>query len=160
MIYDGCRVRYTGMDDGALVLNDQGSVLVVSGRCAHVQWKTGARAGEVSMVDTVDLDPLGSRQGSVEEALDDSLEVSGLGPFTARQIYDEGGCEALLNAMADSGRLASFTEIAEEALALVAGRIRISPPFQTLSSHLDEDETDRVVRLASAVLIRDAFHAS
>jgi hypothetical protein len=125
-----------------------------------VQWKTGSLSGQVTLVDTLDLEPLQSRQGSVEEALDDSLEVSGLGTFTARQIYDEGGSQALLNAMADSGKLSAFQEIAEEALALVAGRIRASASFTALASHLDDDESDEMVRLASAALIRDAFGTS
>jgi len=136
------------------------AALVVSGHCAHVQWKTGSLAGQVSLVDTLDLEPLSSRQGSVEEALNDSLEVSGLGTFTARQIYDEGGSHALLNAMADSGKLSAFHEIAEDALVLVAERIRTSASFTALAAHLDEDEADEMVRLAAAALIRDAFSAS
>jgi hypothetical protein len=160
MLYDGCRVEYTGTMAGSLNPGDQGSILVTSGHCAHVQWKTGSLAGQVSLVDTLDLMSLGSRQGSVEDALDDSLEVSGLGTVTARQIYDEGGSHALLNAMADAGRLASFREIAEEALALVAGRIRTSASFLALASHLDDDEAEEMVRLASAALIRDAFTTS
>lgn len=160
MLYDGCRVGFTGVGAGPLVQGDQGTVLVTSGHCAHVQWKTGSLAGQVSLVDTMDVEPLGSRQGSVEEALDDSLEVSGLGTVTARQIYDEGGSEALLNAMADAGKLATFREIAEEALTLVAGRIRTSASFLAMSSHLEEEEADEMVRLASATLIRDAFSAS
>lgn len=160
MIHDGCRVEYTGAGTGSLVHGDQGSVLVASGHAAHVQWKTGALAGSVTLEDSDDLHALQSRQGSVEEALDDSLEVSGLGTVTARQIYDEGGSGALLNAMADAGKLASFQEIAEEALTLVAGRIRTSASFLALSSHLEDDEADEMVRLASAALIRDAFSAS
>ncbi len=160
MIYDGSRVEYSGLGEGSLVHGDQGAALVVSGTCAHVQWKTGALAGQVTPVHTDDLLPLGSRQGAVEDSLDDSLEVSGLGTFTARQIYDEGGSQGLLNAMADTGRLAAFQEIAEEALSLVASRIRTSPSFIALSAHLDEDEAEETIRLASAVLIRDAFTAS
>jgi hypothetical protein len=160
VIHDGSRIRYTGPPDGPLTPGDQGSVLAVSGHCAHVQWKTGNLTGQVHPHDTTDLEPLTPRQGAVEDALDDSLEVSGLGTFTARQIYDEGGSEALLNAMADSGRLASFQEIAEDALALVAERIRTSTSFTSLASHLDEDEADEMIRLASAALIRDAFTSS
>jgi hypothetical protein len=157
VIRDGSRVRYTGTQDGPLHHNDQGSVLTTSGHAAHVHWRTGTLAGQVTLHDTNDLEPLTPRQGAVEDALDDSLEVAGLGTFTARQIYDEGGSEALLNAMADSGRLATFQEIAEDALDLVAQRIRTSNAFTTLASHLDDDEADEMVRLASAALIRDAF---
>ncbi len=160
MINDGSRVEYTGLKTEALDPGDQGSVLVVSGHGAHVQWRTGSLAGQVSLEDVDDLHALGSRQGAVEAALDDSLEVSGIGTVTARQIYDEGGSSALLNAMADSGKLASFQDIAEEALTLVASRLRLSDSFVAVSSHLEDDEREDLLRTASAALIRDAFTPS
>lgn len=160
MVYDGNRVEYSGLGESSLVHGDQGAVLVVSGSYAHVQWKTGALAGQVLPVHVEDLSVLGRRHGAVEEALDDSLEVSGLGTFTARQIYDEGGSEALLNILAETGKLAAFQDIAEEALNLVAGRIRSSDTFLAVTSHLEEDEAAEMVRIASAALIRDAFSAS
>lgn len=158
MVHDGSRVAYTGLGEGELNFDDQGIVLVASESCAHVQWKTGALAGEVLPVDIRDLTVIGSRRGAVEADLDDSLEVAGLGTFTARQIYDQGGAEGLLNAMVESGHLSSFGSIAEEALTLVEGRIRASASFHAAISHLDEAEADEVVRLASAALIRDAFN--
>jgi len=133
----------------------------MSGHAAHVQWRTGALTGQVTLHDTDDNTlQLLTRQGSVEDALDDSLDVAGLGTFTARQIYDENGPSGLLNAMADSGRLAVFQDIAEDALALVAERIRTSSTFTALAAHLDDDEADQMVHLASAALIRDAFASS
>lgn len=158
MIYDGCRVTYTGLEAGGLAFDDQGKVLVTSGVCAHVQWKTGSLTDQVTPVDIRDLALLGSRLHVVEAALDDSLEVAGLGTFTARQIFDEGGPEGLLNAMVDSGHLTTFSFIAEEALALVQGRIRATEEIRAVVSHLDEAEADEVVRTAAAALIRDAFN--
>lgn len=160
MISDGSRIEYTGMKTETLEPGDQGSVLVVSGRNAHVQWRTGSLAGKVTLEDSDDLHAMGSRQGAVEAALDDSLEVSGIGTVTARQIYDEGGSGALLNAMAEAGKLASFQDIAEEALTLVTARLRSSEPFTAMSSHLEDDEREELLRTASAVLIRDAFTPS
>lgn len=158
MIHDGCQTEYTGLGQDGLLFGDQGHVLVASGTCAHVQWKTGSRAGQVIAVDIRDLTELGGRPHAVEAALDDSLEVAGLGTFTARQVFDEGGPEALLNAMVDSGHLSSFSSIAEEALALVTGRIRTTESVRSVVSHLDESEADEVIRLAAAALIRDAFN--
>jgi hypothetical protein len=160
VITDGSRVRYTGTPDGPLLPHDQGSVLATSGHSTHVQWHTGALAGQVTLHDTADLEPLSARQGSIEDALDDSLDVAGLGTFTARQIYDENGPSGLLNAMADAGHLAAFQDIAEDALALVTQRLRTSTSFTALAAHLDDDEADQMVRLASAALIRDAFASS
>jgi hypothetical protein len=160
MITDGSRIEYTGLRTETLEPGDQGSVLVASGHSAHVQWRTGSLAGQVTLEEIDDLHPLGSRQGAVEADLDDSLEVSGIGTVTARQIYDEGGSSALLNAMADSGKLSSFQDIAEEALTLVASRLRSSDSFTAVSSHLDDDEREELLRTASAALIRDAFTPS
>jgi hypothetical protein len=160
VIHDGSRVEYTGTNDGPLHHGDQGSVLAASGHAAHVQWRTGALAGQVQLHDTDDLRPLTPRQGAVEDALDDSLDVAGLGTFTARQIYDENGPSGLLNAMADAGKLAAFQDIAEDALALITERLRTSGAFTALAAHLDDDEADQMVRLASAALIRDAFASS
>jgi hypothetical protein len=42
----------------------------------------------------------------------------------------------------------------------VASRIRTSASFSALSSHLDDDEAEETIRLASIVLIRDAFTTS
>jgi hypothetical protein len=111
----------------------------------------------VDLYDTDDLQPLTPRQGTLEDALDDSLDIAGLGTFTARQLYDETGPTGLLNAMADAGHLAAFQDIAEDALALIAERLRTSSAFTTLAAHLDDDEAEQMVRLASATLIRDAF---
>lgn len=160
MINDGTRVTYTGPDDGPLHNGDQGSVLATSSNAAHVHWHTGSLAGQVQLMDTSDLQPLGARQGAVEDALDDSLDVAGLGTFTARQLYDETGPSGLLNAMADAGRLSAFQPIAEEALQLITERLRTSASFTALAAHLDDDESDEVVRLAAAALIRDAFASS
>lgn len=157
MLHDGCRVAYTGLPRGPLVPDDEGTVLVSSGTAAHVQWRTGSLVGQVSLEEVQDLAVLGSRMHPVEAALDDSLEVAGLGTFTARQIVDEGGSEALLNAMVDSGHLSAFASIAEEALTLVSGRIRSAAGFRAVIAHLDPGEADEMVRLASAALIRDAF---
>lgn len=160
MLQDGCRVEYTGHGNGPLIPGDQGSVLVVSGHCAHVQWKTGPLADQVSLVDTVDLVLLSSRQSDIEESLSDSLEVSGLGSVTARRIFDDGGSQALLSAMVEAGSLASFQDVAEDALALIAGRLRNSSSFMGITSHLDEDEIDTMVNLASTALIKDALGTS
>jgi hypothetical protein len=60
--------------------------------------------------------------------------------------------------MVDSGHLSAFASIAEEALALVSGRIRATDAVRSVVCHLDDTEADEVVRLAAAALIRDAFN--
>lgn len=160
-MHDGCRVEYTGIGEGPVIPGDQGAVLIMSGEGAHVQWKTGRMAGQVTLVDTFDLSPIVSNhREDIEESLNDSLEVLGLGSVTARHIYDEEGGEALLNAMVDAGRLTPLREFAEDALARMSSGIRRSPSFSVLTSHFDDDETDEMILRISALLVREALDES
>jgi hypothetical protein len=157
MLREGQKVSYTGMDDDGLVLGDQGRVLLVQGAVINVMWTTGACADDVTAAYEHDLVVMGRRATAAVDDLGDSLELGGLSTFSARAAYDEGGSVALLNEMAASGHLSAFQEIAEEALNVVASRIRQDPSFRTVVAELDEDEAEGVLRLASACLIRDAF---
>lgn len=152
-MHDGQRVSYIGDEpmDGVLP-GDEGRILAYSSTGAHVKWATGA----ISLVSTDDITPVGHGM-SVESALDDSLEVGGFAVHAAREVYDAEGPEGLLNQMAEGGHLAAFGQYAQEALDTISARIRHDPSFTAVTSRLDEAEADRLVTLASVVLIRDAF---
>lgn len=155
MIVEGSAVSYTGLDGDDLCQGDQGRVLSVSGPVVHVMWSTGAYLGDVLPVYESDLVSLAAIDDS--DPLTDSLEVGSLSTFSARQAYDSGGEVAVLNEMAEAGNLAVFASIAEDALSLVASRIRCDPAFHLAVAELDEDEAESVLRLASVCLVRDAF---
>jgi hypothetical protein len=140
-----------------LVEGDQGKVLVTDSRVAHVLWATGVLAGDVSIVDHEDLRTGSTR--SVSGSLDDSLELGGLTSFSSRQVWDDQGHIGVLNVMVEGGHLASFIDIAEEALGIVAHRIRHDASFQAIAGELDDSEAETLVRTAAAALIRDAFAA-
>jgi hypothetical protein len=156
MVREGASVSYTGVDGEYLATGDQGRVLSVSDTVAHVLWATGSCVGQVSAAYDQDLLSLGSG-GGADDALDDCLEVGGLVTFSARQAYDGGGEVAVLDQMAEAGHLAMFADVAQDALALVASRIRSDASFRAVVADLDEDEAESVLRLASACLVRDAF---
>lgn len=156
MMREGTKVSYTGMDEGGLSMGDQGRVLSSAGAVTHVMWSTGSLAHQVTPVYDHDLASLGSQQ-AVSDALEDSLDVGGLMSFSARRAFDVGGEVAVLNEMAEAGHLASFSQIAEEAITHVAARIRQDASFRAVAADLDEEEAESVLRLASACLIRDAF---
>lgn len=156
MLHEGSKVSYTGVDMAGHALGDQGRVMAVSDSVAHVAWDTGHLAGQVVPVYDYDLVSLSARH-AVSDALEDSLEVGGLVSFSVRRTYDTGGATAVLNEMAESGHLASFSSIAEQALGQVAHAIRHDASFRAVSADLDEEEAENVLRLASACLIRDAF---
>jgi hypothetical protein len=158
-LYDGQPVAYAG-DDGYqdLSTGDQGKVLVADGRIAHVLWATGSRAGDVTISESAVLST-GPADMSVASALDDSLEVGGLVAFSSRQVYDERGASGLLSVMAEAGHLSGFLPIAEEALGIVAHRVRHDASVRAITADLDEYEAEVVVRKAAALLIHDAFSA-
>lgn len=151
MVNEGSRAIYVGppSPDG-LSTGDAGVVLALASHtAAHLQ--VGSR---IFLVETEDLTPQ-SHMAS-RDPLDDSLEV-GLSTFAVRQVYDAEGSTGVINAMAQLGHLTDFGEIAEEALAMVAARIRQDPSFRAVLASLDEDEGEGVLRLAAACLVRDAF---
>lgn len=156
MLREGQRVAYTGPANEGLILGDHGRLLVLSSGSAHVSWETGTLIGQIVPVALYDLAPARSVM-TVQSDLEDSLETAGLTMIASRAIYDTDGEVGIINAMAESGHLAAFQDIAEDALALVASRVRNDVSFREVLGQLDEDEGERVIRLAAACLIRDAF---
>lgn len=156
MIREGSPVTYVGFDTHAgLAYGDAGRVLsydFTTDTC-HVLWNTGAKQHQALPVYADAL----ATEAAVVDGLEDSLEVGTLGRFSARRTYDEAGATGLVNEMAQWGHLTSFEAYAEQALALVAAKVRHDPAVLTLVAELDEDEAEQVFRTASACLIRDAF---
>lgn len=151
-MHEGDKVTYVGPGNEYIAPGTEGRILMLaSATSAHLQVTSGA----VLLVETDDLAPLG--RTASRDILADSLEVGGLSTFAVRQTFDEEGETGVLNAMASLGHLAAFVEIAEEAIVLVSSRIRTDPSFREVLAHLDEEEGEAVLRLASACLIRDAF---
>lgn len=155
MMREGVKVAYMGAETDGLAVGDQGRVIMVDGPVCHVLWSTGTKAHQASAHYESSL-AVFSAVG-VDASLDDSLDVGGLVTFSARNSFDTGGSMQVVAEMADAGHLASFADIAEEALSLVAARVRQDPSFRMVAADLDEEEAEQVVRYASACLIRDAF---
>ncbi len=154
MIREGAKVAYTGPETDGLIVGDKGRVVLADGNVFHVLWSTGAMQHQSTP----------HYEGSLvtysaisNDMLDDSLDLGGLSTFSARKSFDAGGEAQVVAEMNEEGHLASFADIAEEALVMVAARVRQDPSFRVVASELDEEEADGVVRYASACLIRDAF---
>lgn len=156
-VHDGQIVAYAG-DEGHddLFIGDRGKVLVADGGFAHVLWSTGSRTGDVTITSTDALSG-GSNDISVSSALDDSLEVGGLVAFSSRTVVDERGMSGLLDIVVESGHMSGFLDIAEEALGIVAHRIRHDASIRAITAELEDDEAEAFVRKAAALLIHDAF---
>jgi hypothetical protein len=153
VVNDGDEVFYSGYERAGALVGDHGQVLASSGSAAHVKWSTGARAGSVSLEHQDDLEP----RRATRSLLADSLEYGELQVAAARSRYDEAGPQGVLSMLAEDGHLMAFAEIAEEALAMVAYRVRHDPSVRAATASLDDDEGEQVVRAASAALIYDAF---
>jgi hypothetical protein len=151
MFKEGQKVAYTGLDIDGLSLGVEGKVLVLSPGAAHVSFTNGT----IAAIPFYDLTPL-KKSHSVKDELEDSLEM-GLTTFAARDVFDMGGEMAVLSAMAESGHLAAFDEIAEDAISMVSNRIRQDVSFKSVLSQLDEEESESVIRYAAVSLIQDIF---
>lgn len=155
---DGERVSYIGSGAEGVAMGDRGEVISAGDSASHVLWHTGARTGGITMVDHLDVSTATKRvAASIDDGLDDSLEIGTLSVTGAREVFDTQGEAGILNAMAEQGHLNSFGAIAQEAHDLIQARIRSDPSFRSLAAQLDDDEAESVIRLASAVLMRDAF---
>lgn len=154
MIREGAKVVYTGVQADGLSVGDEGRVVLSDGGVCHVLWSTGAKEHQISALYEDSLVLEGSHSG---DGLDDSLDLGSLVTFSARHSYDAGGSIQVVSEMAEQGHLTSFGDIAEEALSLIAARVRQDPSVRVATASLEEDEVEEVVRLASACLIRDAF---
>jgi hypothetical protein len=155
MMHDGQPVAYSGAT-GPLQPGDEGHVLAVESTYAHVLWRTGTLAGQATMhpLDKDELTPLATR-GHIEASLDDSLEVGSLIVTSARDAYDQGGPEGVLDQMAYTGQLSALMDVAEEGYALVASRVRTSAHLRTIAAQLDEAEAEALVQVTSAALLRE-----
>lgn len=153
MIREGCKVAYVG-HPGEVAIGDVGKVLSDQGNASHIQWLTGASKGRITgpwaHADLVE-------QQSTTASIDDSLDDGTLVTVAVREVYDDSGDLGLLAALNEAGHLATFTELADEAMLVVAHHIRRDPAFSAVLSALDTDEADRLVGLTASYLMRDAF---
>jgi hypothetical protein len=124
---------------------------------SHVQWVTGARAGNVTLIPNEDIAAQGSSRTAVHDELDESLEYGSLVSIAVRDVYDIDGETGVVEAMNEAGHLASLARFAEEAVSVVAAQVRTSPAFEAVLSQLEPEEADAIVTTAAASLLRDAL---
>lgn len=154
MIPEGSDVRYVGDGVGreaGLALDDRGRVVSSTPTHSHVSWRTGALAGNIALIDNLDLVAV-----RTVAMTDDSLDTP-IVAIAARQVYEEGGAKRLLGSLVDGGHTSGFAAIAEEVFSVVASRIRQDPSFRAVLAQLDGESGDDLVSLASISLLRDAF---
>lgn len=155
---DGSPVSYIGDGRDGRSLGERGQILTTAGRTAHVKWADGA----ITPHDVADIAPTNARgvqraAVAVRDDFADSLEVGPIVATGLRATFDIEGEAGVINVLASAGHLVGFQAIAEDVQAYVEQRIRQDGNFREAARQLDEDEIDSVARVASLVLLRDAF---
>ncbi len=141
--YEGDTVNYTGVS----MPPAHGKLLhFASASHAYVKWENGVRPGEIDIVNIYDLQPVTAAQATT------------VNPHTAvKAAMAAEGEIGVINHLATVSELSEWPDIAADVLAYTAGRIRASASMETPHEQLDSIQFERVLALASRVLLRDAF---
>lgn len=158
MITEGRRVKYAG-DDPFQDVGSFGRVVALSGMAAHIMWENGPKSGSLELTDLNDLIEVEAGQLaasgtplSTSAQYDLSLDMMNPG-IEVRATLEEGGVEGLLNTLSESGHLAVLAVYADEAIGMLAARIRQDPGLIDVLSQLSpEEETSLVAKVASSML--------
>lgn len=152
MMQDGVKVAFVGSPGEPVAIGDQGLVISGGRTGSHVKWRTGGRKGQIDLVANDDL-VVGA--ALARDALADSFEVSLTADLGVRSVYAARGARGLVREMEAAGHLASFPSYADEAIRLIAERIRQDPSFREVLAELDPDDGDEVIEVAARALLRD-----
>lgn len=146
--YEGDSVSYVG--DGLDGIEPATGTLMAfaSSTHAHVQWKTGARAGQIEMVDLYDL------MKSPSEA---SLQAPQISAISVRRVMNTEGEEGVVNFLAKARQLGTWERIAQRAYQYVQDQLRVDASMELPYEQLNPDEVQRVIAVSAQVLLRDAF---
>lgn len=154
---EGKRVQFVGEADG-LALGEVGKLISTGSPASHVRWNTGAKKGMIDLVHNDDLVPFKAVSGTSWEEIDDDLSVGDIVSVSARQMVDSGGIPSLLDAMVVEGHLSTFGSVVDEAISLVASRLRTDPSMLEVLAELEEDEREALVYRATQTLLQSAFN--
>lgn len=144
-------------DSKDLALGEVGRLLSSDSTGSHVRWNTGVKKGSISLVHNDDLVPFKPTAGSAWEDVDEGLETGTLVSVSVRSVVDAGGVPALLNTLVVEGHLSTFGPVVDEAISLVASRLRTDPSMLEVLAELEEDEREALVYRAAQTLLHSAF---
>jgi len=151
MIREGAKVSYVGYGEGGLAVGDQGKVVANAGSASHVRWSTGACVDQILLVRNEDLVQATATKDEIDFASAPLVAIA------VRDVYDAGGEVGLLNALAEEGHLAGFTQIAEETLEWVQAQVAADPSVREALGHLEDQERTEMLSFMAVALLRDAF---
>lgn len=133
MIHEGVNASYCGLERRGRLRGDRASVLTVDGATAHIQWITGARAGETDIVPSGDLVADHRRGGWGVEGVRSVVAVN------ASEVMSRTGAAGLLNALETEGHLDTLREASVEAVHLISDSLASDPAWREVISSLGEN---------------------
>jgi hypothetical protein len=144
ILYDGQPVTLVGGET-----TTRGHIVAVGSSSAHVKWVTGRYAGEITLTDLYDLEPITS---SVIDDEADPLHLSAVA-----KVYSSNGERGVLNFLASNNYLDSWQKIASDVLDYTRQRIRTDASMELVEEQLTPAEQRKVVQAAALALLHDAF---
>jgi hypothetical protein len=147
-LYEGDSVSYVGDAlDG--IEPAQGKIMAfASAHAAHVMWTTGARTGQIDMVDVYDLMPCASEA---------ALASASLSATAVSRVYAAEGETGVVNYLASAKQIDTWPTIAKDTLEFVVGRLKADASMELPWEQLTPDQVEKVATLAATVLLRDSF---
>lgn len=153
---DGSQVRYDGpVSAGTPGQGDTGRVMLAFEQGAHVSWRTGALAGQITLVPQSDLVRASPHSLSVEASLADSLWVVSEPEVPTSALYAEAGIDGVVSSLDDRGALDCLTEVAQEALEAVGHRVSVLIDEQGLA--LDDEVRQELTSHLVSRAVRDCL---
>lgn len=155
---EGSKVVYVG-DDPRVGVGTVGQILAhADSASSHVQWAGGDRSGAVDVISHEELIPhrthgTKATQSHASAGFEDSLEHQALLRFAVRETYDNYGEDGVINALSETGTLASLAPLAGDVIGAIGSKLRQDPEFSLVLAQLDDQEADGLlVRVAVALL--------
>ncbi len=152
MYADGQKVSFVGdPSPDTPAIGDVGIVVSAGNTASHVRWMSGVRAGLYDEMGHMEI-------AATASTVTDTDSFSGrIVTFSVAEVQARAGARGLLDELNDRGHLGGLEAIAEEAMGLVAARIRTDPSIREVLAQLDDEDGDDLVALATVALLQDAF---
>jgi hypothetical protein len=175
ILREGRLATYIGEGDD---FGAQVEVLSLENRAAWGRFVTGARTGEIELIEDLDLTPAEPRSRyarldpvvvpvspvsapvvviAARDDLDDSLDVGLPLRVGVAQVQHTQGTLGVLTMLATRGDLQRLSTVVDEAFMVVANRIRQDPNVRTVIAQLDDEDAENLVQMASLTLLHSAF---
>jgi hypothetical protein len=147
---EGSKVSYVGPEVDGYAIGDH-AVVLASGRThSHFSFRTGEHEGTIHYLANSDfVQPTAHTASAWDEALETDTPA-----IAVRAAYDAGGPKRVVRELRSNGHLAAMEQIGDEAIQLVAARLRQDPSVLAVLAQLDAEEGSGFVSYAAVQVLR------